>query len=101
MRSAILSSFALCLLSVDINLSSQQRIPPKPISEDDVIRVETNLVTLPVKVADRGKIVFGLRREQFQVFENGIEQEIVYFESANASQSDEAGAKPLTIALML
>ena len=101
MRTVFLSSIALCFLSTSITFQDQQRSPPKPPSEVDVIRVDTNLVTLPVKVSDRGKVAFGLRREQFQVFENGIEQEIVYFESANASQSDEAGAKPLTIALML
>ena len=101
MRSAILSSFALCLLSIGINLSSQQRIPPKPISEDDVIRVESNLVTLPVKVSSHGNIVTGLRREQFQVFENGIEQEIVYFESPDGPRIEEPNVRPLTIALML
>jgi Ca-activated chloride channel homolog len=101
MRKAILSSVLLSLLSTTITLQAQQRIPPKPISEDDVIRVETNLVTLPVKVADRGKIVFGLRREQFQVFENGIEQEIAYFESPDASPLEEPNIRPLTIALML
>jgi VWFA-related protein len=98
MRTAILLSVLLCLVSIGLG---QQRNAPKPTSEDDVIRVDTNLVTLPVKVSDHDKIVFGLRREQFQVFENGIEQEIAYFESPDNSPGEESNGRPLTIALML
>ena len=98
MRTVILSTLLLCLLSIAVG---QQKTQPKPASEDDVIRVDTNLVTLPVKVSDRDRIVFGLRREQFQVFENGIEQEIVYFESPNESKFEEPSVRPLTIALMI
>jgi len=97
MRTAILLSVLLCLASMGLG---QQRIPSKPVSEDDVIRVDTNLVTLPVKVSDHERIVFGLRREQFQVFENGIEQEIAYFESPDNSLG-EPNNRALTIALML
>ena len=101
MRTAILLSPVVYLLSIGISVFAQQRIPPKPISEEDVIRVETNLVTLPVKVSSRGNIVFGLQREQFQVFENGIEQEIVYFESPHRPGMEKPDVRPLTIALML
>ena len=98
MRAVTASTVLLCLVSITIG---QQKTTPKPVSEDDVICVDTNLVTLPVKVSDRDRIVFGLQREQFQVFENGIEQEIVYFESPNESKSEESFLRPLTIALML
>jgi Ca-activated chloride channel family protein len=82
----------------------QQSAPSKPSTpaEGDVIRVETSLVTLPVRVTERGgKVVYALGREQFQVFENGIEQEIAYFESPDASPVEEPNIRPLTIALML
>jgi VWFA-related protein len=50
-------------------------------AQDDVIRVKTNLVTIPATVLDRdGRFVTNLRKEDFQIFENGIEQEIALFE---------------------
>ncbi len=66
---------------------------PEEVDEGDVIRVNTTLVTVPVSVLDRqGRFVPNLRREDFTVFENGIEQSIAYFEPAE---------KPFTVALLL
>ena len=66
---------------------------PEEVSEGDVVRVDTSLVTVPVSVLDRqGRFVPNLRREDFSVFENGIEQSIAYFEPAE---------KPFTVALVL
>ncbi len=63
------------------------------VSEGDVLRVETSLVTVPVSVLDRqGRFVPNLKREDFHVFENGVEQEVAYFEPAE---------KPFTVALVL
>ena len=55
-----------------------------PVVDDDneVIKVETNLVTMPVSVLDRdGRYVSGLQQREFQIFENGIEQKLEYFQS--------------------
>ncbi|HVF55060.1 MAG TPA: VWA domain-containing protein [Pyrinomonadaceae bacterium] len=61
--------------------------------EDDVERIDTSLVTIPVSVFDRnGKFVPNLRREDFRVFEDGIEQQLAYFEPIE---------KPFTVLLML
>lgn len=50
-------------------------------AQDDTLRVETNLITVPVSVMDRdGRYITNLRKEDFQVFEDGVEQEIAYFE---------------------
>jgi len=66
---------------------------PEEVGEGDVVRVDTALVTVPVSVLDRqGRFVPNLRREDFTVFENGIEQSIAYFEPAE---------KPFTVALVL
>jgi VWFA-related protein len=66
---------------------------PEEVGEGDVVRVDTALVTVPVSVLDRqGRFVPNLRREDFSVFENGIEQSIAYFEPAE---------KPFTVALVL
>ena len=63
------------------------------VSEGDVIRIDTNLVTVPVSVLDRdGRFISDLRREEFKVLENGVEQKIAYFESTE---------KPFTVALLL
>ena len=66
---------------------------PEEVSEGDVVRVDTSLVTVPVSVLDRqGRFVPNLRREDFSVLENGTEQSIAYFEPAE---------KPFTVALIL
>lgn len=63
------------------------------LAEDDVVRVNTTLVTVPVSVMDRqGRFIPDLRQEQFHLYENGIEQEIAYFDNAE---------KPFTVALLL
>ena len=67
--------------------NSQSRQQPtsgrkQPVGVDEVLRVTTNLVTLPFSVRSHdGKYVFDLRKENFRVFEDGIEQEIGHFSS--------------------
>ncbi|HKY30853.1 MAG TPA: VWA domain-containing protein [Pyrinomonadaceae bacterium] len=70
---------------------------------DDVIRVITNLVTVPVTVKDRhGKSVSDLHREDFRLFEDGVEQTIVFFEAPDPSKTaPESTESSLTIALLL
>jgi hypothetical protein len=63
------------------------------VYENSVVRVSTSLITVPAVVMDRnGRYVGNLRKEQFQIFEDGIEQKITYFASIE---------KPFTVALML
>lgn len=53
-----------------------------PGDDDGVIRVETNLVTMPVSVLDRdGRFISGLQQKDFQIFENGVQQKLDYFQS--------------------
>lgn len=64
-----------------------------PVEDSEVIRVDTQLVTIPVKVSDRKNRFFGgLKKENFRVFEDDVEQEIAYF--SNEEQ-------PFTVALVL
>jgi Ca-activated chloride channel family protein len=66
---------------------------PAAVEEDEVLRVDTTLVTVPVSVLDAaGRYVADLRREDFKVFEDGVEQEIAYFAPVE---------KPFTVALLL
>jgi Ca-activated chloride channel family protein len=60
---------------------------------DEEIRVETNLVTMPVSVLDRdGRFVSGLAQRDFEIFENGEKQKIEYFQSVE---------QPFTVVLMI
>ncbi len=62
-------------------------------TDEDVIRIETDLVIIPAQISQRsGKPVADLRKEEFKVFEDGKEQEIAYF--SNEQQ-------PFTVALVL
>jgi len=66
---------------------------PEEVDENDIVRVDTTLVTVPVSVLDHdGRFVPGLKREDFTLFENNQEQAIAYFEPAE---------KPFTVALLL
>lgn len=60
--------------------------PGDEITEGDVIRVESQLVTLNISVIDRGtnRGLMGLGQSDFSLFEDGNEQRIVQFESSNA-----------------
>ena len=81
-------------IDAPVNASSSTSLDdPEEVGEGDVIRIDTNLVTVPVSVLDRdGRFISDLGREQFKVFENGVEQKIAYFESTE---------KPFTVALLL
>lgn len=78
--------------------SSRRPLPtPTPNSTGDdsneVIKVETNLITMPVSVLDReGRFVSGLGQGDFRIFENGIEQKVDYFLSVE---------QPFTVVLMI
>jgi Ca-activated chloride channel homolog len=66
----------------------------KKQNENDIaVRVDTTLITVPVVAMDRaGKFVPGLTKEDFHIYEEGVEQEITFFLSAE---------EPITVALML
>jgi VWFA-related protein len=66
----------------------------KALQDDtDVLRIDTNLVTLPVSVTDRlGRYIPDLQKHEFRVYEDGTEQEIAYFAAVE---------KPFTVILMI
>jgi VWFA-related protein len=60
---------------------------------DEEIKVETNLVTMPVSVLDRdGRFVSGLTQRDFEIFENGAKQKIEWFQSVE---------QPFTVVLLI
>jgi hypothetical protein len=56
-----------------------------PQEEAETVKVETNLVTIPVVVSDSGdKYVPDLRRDEFSVYEDGVQQQVAYFDTVTA-----------------
>jgi Ca-activated chloride channel family protein len=80
-------------------LNAESALPPASAAGDgarggeDVIKLEARLVNLNVKVTDAaGKTLPALKKEDFVVLEDGIRQEVSYFEPVTA---------PLNIVLLL
>jgi VWFA-related protein len=68
------------------------KTPPANV-EDEVIKVDTNLVTMPVSVLDRdGRFISGLQQKDFKIFDNGVEQKVEYFQSVE---------QPFTVVLLI
>jgi VWFA-related protein len=73
--------------------TSAQNAGPEEVSEGDIVRVNTTLVSIPVSVMDRdGKYIPDLRKEDFRIWEDGVEQQVAYFASTE---------KPFTVALLI
>ena len=71
----------------------QQPTGPEEVDAGDIIRVSTTLVTLPVSVMDRdGRYIPNLQKEEFRIWEDGVEQEVAFFQSVD---------KPFSVVLML
>ncbi len=74
--------------------------PTPPVTDDgtvvednEIIQVKTDLVTLPVSVIDRnGRFISGLQQSDFQIFEDGQQQQIEYFANVES---------PFTIILLI
>ncbi len=67
-------------------------------AQDDVIKINTELVTFEVTITDKdGKPVRGLTEKDFKLFENGVERKIDFFEPIKKS----AESRPLSIVFAL
>ncbi len=75
-------------------LKNNSEVVVGPTEEDDeILTIETALVTIPVRVLDRqGRFVGGLKKEEFSVFEDRQPQQIEYFSNEQS---------PFTVALVL
>src|SRR5882762_6959140 len=73
--------------------TSSKDAGPEEVGEGDVVRVETTLVSIPVSVTDRdGKYIPNLTKDDFHIWEDGVEQKVAYFASTE---------KPFTVALVI
>ena len=71
----------------------QTPAPPEEVDAGDIVRVDTTLVTIPVSVMDRdGRFVPNLLKDDFRIWEDGVEQDVAFFQSVD---------KPFSVVLML
>jgi VWFA-related protein len=60
--------------------SSEEKMDAAAQQEAEVVKIETNLVTVPVIVSTRGgTYVPDIRKHEFTIYEDGIKQELVFF----------------------
>lgn len=72
---------------------ARQEQTAEEVGEDEVVRINAALVTIPVSVLDRdGRFISGLRKDDFRIFEDGGEQQVAYFATTE---------EPFTVALVL
>jgi len=72
------------------NSTSEQQAE---VDDGGVLRVSTSLISVPTVVMDRsGRYIANLRKEDFRIYEDGVEQKIADFASVS---------KPFTVALLL
>lgn len=88
-------SFSLCIVTVLVVLlqpfdAAGRRIKltdkvPEAQKTDDNLQLKAKLVNLTVTVSDRlGRFVSGLRQKNFEVFDDGVKQEIAHFSDEDA-----------------
>ncbi|HEX8737105.1 MAG TPA: VWA domain-containing protein [Pyrinomonadaceae bacterium] len=94
----ITTAFKLIILSLAIVLFVQSPVHcqyqvSNQDKNEDIIRVDSNLVTVPTMVSTRsGLYISNLKKEDFEIYENGTPQEIAVFEPTE---------KPFTVFLLL
>src|SRR6476646_12047489 len=72
---------------------SQTPAAPEEVDAGDIVKVDTTLVTIPVSVMDRdGRYVPNLQKDDFRIWEDGVEQDVAFFQSVD---------KPFSVVLML
>src|SRR5690348_16757773 len=77
----------------DNGINESKISPGGETVEGDVIKFDTSLVTVPVTVVDRyGKYVPLLQKDDFHIFEDGVEQKISYFATTD---------QPITVVLLI
>jgi VWFA-related protein len=79
-RTAVAAALAACLLATPARPASQQRPPAEPDTQRPVFRAGAHFVRVDAYPTKDGRIVEGLTKEDFEVFEDGTPQAIETFE---------------------
>ena len=92
---SLLVTAALFLAATPIQAQDKKQ---NTSSQDDVIKVSSNLVNVDVMVKDKkGKAITDLKTEDFILSENGVQQKIEFFDSTLAGGNDRSA--PASISL--
>ena len=60
-------------------------VPPEATQDIETLKIDTNLVTVPVIASSRtGAYIADVRKEEFKLSEDGVPQEIAFFATVNA-----------------
>lgn len=84
-------------------LASAQDQPPAQDHPEATFKSTSNLVVIPVSVTDQAnRFVIDLKKEDFQIFEDGVEQTVAHFSDEEAPLSvglafDESGSMDLKL----
>jgi hypothetical protein len=90
---ALFIASLLCIVSSPALISGQEPVPKTspPPSQEEVLRIETELVQTPVLVFDKqGRFIDNLKREQFELRIDGQPQAVSFFERVTAGSQKEA-----------
>ena len=89
----VLIAMGATLTTVPTSVAQSNRQPAKPqatpqrpqeVGEGEVIRVDSDLVSLTATVVDsRGRNVANLRQNDFALYEDGVKQELAYFSTGD------------------
>ena len=94
-QSSIRGFFPLILLIFFVILTARSAMAQDP---DEVVRIDTDLISFEVTATDRrGQLVPNLRREDFRLFEDGVERPIEFFQPIKKSGE----RRPLSVVFAL
>jgi VWFA-related protein len=79
-RTVVAATLAACLLTTSARPASQQRPPAEPDAQRPVFRAGAHFVRVDAYPTKDGRLLEGLTRDDFEVFEDGAPQAIETFE---------------------
>jgi Ca-activated chloride channel homolog len=88
----------LCLAQDESKAKRPRRVLPAKVQEpDDVLKIDTDLVSVDVAVTDAaGRPVRNLRQEDFKLYTDGVEQPVSFFQMEQRGEP-----RPLTVVFAL
>lgn len=92
----IVSALVFAFSLITVGLAQQPRPIPTPplVDNTDVVKISTTLIRVDVSVTDEdGKIVTDLKPEDFEIYENGVKQDITSFSFVSSGSEENIGKK--------
>ncbi|MGH9822432.1 MAG: VWA domain-containing protein, partial [Blastocatellia bacterium] len=95
MKNRILT-IALALLGAGVVFPLAQARQGQPQNQEPVIKIGTDLIQIDAVVLDKsGKVVRGLSKDDFELFENGKRQHLGFFDFVDAGKGAAGEANPV------